>query len=241
MATSRTARLIEVAQPGPRARLLTFEALGGPLGFVGGQYLIFDTGLVRGEKRVKRAYSLLSADADQLRFQIAVQKVPDGAGSALLHELRPGSELQFSGPWGKFLPDDARPRRTLLLATDSGITALLGLARGRGFAPQRPLAQLLWLRDEAAGFLPVELVEQACADLGVRCGIRPLPAPHRPERLEAAKAALREVSPAPDCAFLSGDGLLLHALRDELAAAGADPANVRVEAFFNHPQRKAPA
>src|SRR5258708_14806264 len=128
MARSRCARLLDAASPSGGALPRAFEVVGEPLGFVGGQSLIFDTGLGRENgKAVKRAYSLLSADAEQQRFQIAVQRLPQGPGSGFFHAAQPGAEVTFSGPWGKFLPDDGRPRPTLLVATASGITAALGL------------------------------------------------------------------------------------------------------------------
>ncbi len=244
MARPRSARLVDAANISRGARLLTFEVVGEPLGFVGGQYLIFDTGLVREDgKAVKRAYSLLSPDAEQQRFQIVVQRLPQGPGSGFFHAAQPGAEVAFSGPWGKFLPDDARPRPTLLVATDSGITAALGLLRGRTFAPQRSHSRLLWLCDSAASFLPEELVRRACAELPVQATIEILPPPGHPERIAAAAAASRRALAAgrPESVFLSGDGAVLYPLRDDLAAAGVDEAAIRLEAFFNNPQRKVPA
>ena len=244
MARSRFARLLDTASPSGGARLLTFEMVDEPLGFVGGQYLIFDTGLVREDgKAVKRAYSLLSADAEQERFQIAVQQLPQGPGSSFFHSAQAGLEVAFSGPWGKFLPDDARPRPTLLVATDTGITAVLGLLRGRTFAPQRTCTRLLWLCDPAASFLPEELVRGACAELSVQATIENLPPPGHPERIASAGAATRRALAAgrPQSVFLSGDGAVLYPLRDDLAAAGVDEAAIRLEAFFNNPQRKVSA
>ena len=244
MARPRSARLADARSLSPNARLLTFEVAGEPLGFVGGQYLIFDTGLVREDgKAVKRAYSLLSADDEQRRFQIAVQRLPQGPGCGFFHAAQPGVELAFSGPWGKFLPDDARPRPTLLVATDSGITAALGLIRGRAFAPQRAQARLLWLCDAAAGFLPEALVRAACGELAVDAAIEILPPPGHPERIAAARAAVGRTLAMrrPASVFLSGDGAVLYPLRDDLAAAGVDAATIHLEPFFNNPQRKVPA
>ena len=245
MARPRNARLVDAANISRGARLLTFEVVDEPLGFVGGQYLIFDTGLVREDgKAVKRAYSLLSPDAEQQRFQIVVQRLPQGPGSGFFHAAQLGAEVAFSGPWGKFLPDDARPRATILVATDSGITAALGLLRGRAFAPQRAGSHLLWLCDPAAGFLPEELVRTACAELAVKAAaIEILPPPGHPERIATARAAGQRLLTArrPESVFLSGDGAVLYPLRDDLAAAGVDEAAIRLEAFFNNPQRKVPA
>src|SRR5258706_7101718 len=182
MAKPRTARILTSTALAARARLLEFEALDGPLGFVGGQYLIFNTGLARPDgKLVKRAYSLLSADAEQGRFQICAQRLPEGPGSSFFHDVAPGTEVQFSGPWGQFLPDDSRSRATLLLATDTGITAALGLLRGEAFSPQRPHARLFWLSDPAAAFLPDAFVREVCMARVVRCEVASYPPPDHPD------------------------------------------------------------
>lgn len=55
-------------------------------------------------KAVKRAYSMLSPDAEQRRFQLAVKRIPDGPGSDFMHGIAVGGELRFSGPWGRFFP-----------------------------------------------------------------------------------------------------------------------------------------
>src|SRR5947209_5097689 len=108
MAERKTARVVSARMEG-NARLLELEP-SAPLGFVGGQYLIVDSGqLLPSGKAAKRAYSILSSDARQDRFQIAVKRIEGGPASNFLHAVEPGAEVPFSGPWGKFLPDDARP------------------------------------------------------------------------------------------------------------------------------------
>ena len=76
--------------------------LEGGLQFAHGQYVIVDTGLPNGDGRtIKRAYSLLSADPVAGTFELAVRTVPGGPGSPFMVALRVGTELGFSGPWGK--------------------------------------------------------------------------------------------------------------------------------------------
>src|SRR4051812_38740177 len=84
-------------------RALTFEPpADAPLGFAGGQFLIVDTGQVAPTgKAIKRAYSILSADRDQTRFELATKRLEGGPGSAYMHQLAIGDTIKFSGPWGK--------------------------------------------------------------------------------------------------------------------------------------------
>jgi ferredoxin-NADP reductase len=239
MAIRKTAQVVSSEAIAPDVQLLTLEP-PAPLDFVGGMYLIVDTGLVAPSgKALKRAYSILSPDDDQTRFQIAVKQVPGGMGSEWMLARRPGDEVAFSGPWGKYLPDDATPRPTWVIATDNGITAALGLVRGRAFAPQRTQARVLWLLEREDSFLPPPLVRKW---MGIDVQIAPLPRVGHPERPVAALPALDRLfdgSP-PARAYLSGDGDVLYPLRDRLGAHGVPAEAVRLECFFHNPQRLSP-
>lgn len=245
MADARTARLTAARPVGPETRLLDFELTGGEaLGFVGGQYVIINTGVpLPGGKVAKRAYSLLSADAEQRRFQIAVRRIGPGPGSNFMHTVAVGTELSFSGPWGKYLVDPAAPPGpTLAVATDTGITAALGLLRSERFRPWLPLTQLLWLVESPDYFLPWPLVREWLPGPCGRAELRMIPPVHHSERPAAARAAvtpMQDESP-PAHAFLSGDGTILYALQQDLTAAGLAEDRIRLECFFNNPFRKAP-
>src|SRR4051794_25941873 len=120
MAAPRFARITAAAAPGPDCRLLDLEMLDEPLGFAGGQYIIVDSGLVLPNgKAAKRAYSILGADREQARFQLAVKRIPGGLGSGFLHEAAVGSTIKLSGPWGKLVPPAAATGASLVLATDT--------------------------------------------------------------------------------------------------------------------------
>ena len=245
MAVARTARIIASAPAGERGRLLRLELPeGGELGFTGGQYVIIDTGVPRDDgKRHKRAYSVISPDTEQHTFSIVVYGLQGGPGSAALHRAEVGTELAFSGPWGSFLPDDSVLRRTLLVATDSGITATLGLLRGRAFAPQRAQVQLVWLSESPGAFLSPDAVQEEVRSHGGRFAHHCIPPPGHPERPDAVRLRVLEVAraQAPERVFLAGDGALLHPLREALLTCGVETSAIRLEAFFNNPARKAPA
>jgi ferredoxin-NADP reductase len=242
MAQAKTARIVEARLLGPATRLLTLE-FGpelGSLGFVGGQYLIVNSGVVLpGGKLAKRAYSILSADERQECVQLAVKRIDNGAGSSFLHAAAVGASFEFSGPWGKYLPDDSRPRPTWLIATDTGITAALGLVRGGKFAPQRASTSLVWLVQSADYFLPEPFVHEAAS--GVTVQIERIPPVGHPERLAVAQSVLDRLlrRGRPESVFLSGDGAVLYPLRDRLGTAGISPDQVRLESFFNNPERRA--
>jgi ferredoxin-NADP reductase len=233
MASARTATVVDARLVGPEARLLELELPPGEeLGFQGGQYIIVNSGVVLpGGKLAKRAYSLVSADVEQRRVRIAVKRLPGGPGSGFLHEVPVGSEVAFSGPWGSFVAAEA-DGPAFVLATDTGITAAMGLLRGRAFAARRAHTQLVWATDRLDYFVPGAWLDE----LGVAARQVLLAG----DRVAHAVALALEAQPIAD-AWLCGDGKVLYAVRDALVAAGVAGERIRIEAFFNNPNRKAPA
>jgi ferredoxin-NADP reductase len=241
MATVRTAQVDRIHRVGVDTCLVDLVP-AEPLGFAGGQYVIVDSGLTLASgKAVKRAYSVLSRDDEQARLQLAVKRLPDGPGSSFMHELQPGAELRFSGPWGKLAPRDGATGPVLVLATDTGITAALGLVQGARFAPVAARAVLLWLRTTRDYFLPEALVwERAAVGLGERA-IGSLPPVGHPERIPHVRAVVQRLLARVrvEQAFLAGDGAVNYALLGDLVAAGVPATRDSVESFFNMPRRSA--
>ncbi|MGH8548847.1 MAG: FAD-dependent oxidoreductase [Methylococcales bacterium] len=239
MATPRTARVIAIEVPETDTRIVDL-ACEAPLGFMGGQYIIVDSGLVLPNgKAVKRAYSILSPDPEQQRFQLAVKRIPDGPGSGFMHGIGIGNELRFSGPWGQFFSRDSVSGPTLVLATDTGITAALGLVRGARFEVLIRESIVIWLRNAPGYFLPDGVVRdripQACADFRIAT----IPPIGDPERVACARGCLREVLDRVPLAqaFACGDGAVNYALLDDLVAAGIPATRDHVESFFNMPKK----
>jgi ferredoxin-NADP reductase len=240
MATPRTARVIDARWPcdGAGARVLALEATE-PLGFVGGQYIIVDSGLtLPGGKAAKRAYSIASSDADQRRFEIAVQRIAGGPVSGYLHGVPVGATLSFSGPWGKMFPVEGASGAALVIATDTGISAALGLVQAARFRALAADALVVWLQVDGDAFLPHALVPARCE---LRCAALP-PVGH-PERVPHARGVLAEILARRPIAhgFCAGDGAVNYALLDDLVAAGIPATRDSVESFFNMPRKAAAA
>jgi ferredoxin-NADP reductase len=241
---SATVRAIEVfpsRSGSDDVRAITFEPPpDGRLGFAGGQFIIVDTGQVAPSgKAIKRAYSILSSDADQSRFVLATKRLGQGPGSAYMHELQIGDAIKFSGPWGKLVADPAPGGRTLVLATDTGITAALGLIQGARFAPLLPATRLVWLRTDARYFLPDDFVRARLPGALGRCTIDVVPPADHPERLGHVRSVL-----GPDLTrgqiqqvFITGDGAVNYALLDHYVGAGVAATRDNVESFFNYPKK----
>jgi ferredoxin-NADP reductase len=241
MATPRHARVTATHALAPDTRLVELVC-DEPLGFVGGQYVIVDTGeVLPSGKAVKRAYSVLSDDREQTRVELAVKRIPDGPASSYLHRLEVGATVRFSGPWGKLAPAPEASGRTIVLATDTGITAALGLVAGARFRTLAAATTLVWLRVTAGDFLPDQLVrDRLPGDLGeVRFAtLAPI---GDPARIAAARAVLAGLLDGGGVgqAFLAGDGAVNYALLDDLVAAGVAATRDSVESFFNMPRKSA--
>ncbi|WP_437928104.1 FAD-dependent oxidoreductase [Sorangium sp. So ce291] len=230
------------AEPlGQGARLLRIERVdGAELGFAGGQYVIINTGVtLPGGKLAKRAYSMLSSDAEQRAVELAVKRVGAGPGSNVLNDIAVGAELEWSGPWGKLRLPPGFSGRALVIATDTGITAALGIARSAAAAGAAQL-DLLWLVEPGDYFVPEAFVRErlpAAVRLTVAGDFLPVGHPERPAR--ACALVGDHVAAGPyDAALCAGDGAVIYPVRDRLASLGAPEGSVLLESFFNNPMKK---
>jgi ferredoxin-NADP reductase len=242
MAQARVARLVKAERLGPEARLLRFALAEGEIGFSGGQYIIVNTGIeLAGGKLAKRAYSILSSDDDQREFQIAVRRIGEGPGSNFMHRIEIGAELTFSGPWGKFVTNGESPGPRLVFATDTGITAALGLLQGLGSRARADDASAVWFVESEDYFLSFSFVQsllrRSCQNFGVAAAREVGDAMRVASALAMLERSLE--SNLPSTAFLAGDGAVIYPLRERLVAAGIQKENIHLEAFFNNPERKA--
>jgi len=244
MAIPKRAVVSSVRALGPDVKAIELEILDAPLGFCGGQYIIVDSGLVLPTgKALKRAYSPVSSDGDQGRLELWVMRIGEGPGSGFMHGLAPGRAIAFSGPWGRLYPADAAAGRTLIVATDTGITAALGLVRSRRMAPLLGGTALVWLRTDPGYFVCEDVVRSLLPSgiAAVRFGL--LPPIGDPARLPVARGVVAELGGTASFArgFIAGDGLVNYGLLDDLVAAGIPATRENVESFFNMPKRPVPA
>ena len=242
MADPKQMELVSNEQLTIEGRLLTFRC-EEPFDFVGGQFLIIDTGLKKENgDPLKRCFTIVSSDAVQQEISIAVLSV--GEGSQALHELEPGQTTRYSGPWGKLV---AEPRGAdgpaWIVVSDTGITSAIALARSRGFSERLGETALIWFTDESRSVVTPGFVREALpSELG-RYARVPVSAVGTCERLGVARshiADLLSVCPPPKAVWLAGDGELLYPLLDEVSQTTPTLAEDRtfIECFFNRPERR---
>lgn len=248
MAVAKTARLVAREALTADTALLRFAA-DEPFAFVGGQYIIVSTGIPLGDpaegKTVKRAYSVLSSDRDDRTFEVALRRIGEGPGSNYMLGLEVGAVLQFSGPWGKYLPatePTTEPAATVI-ATDTGITVALGLLRGQSFQDRLQHTRLYWLVSSDEYFVPesfvLERLPQQCRSFERL--VVPLDRAARADWLMRHQDHLLQAALAdrPNALYLSGDGFLLAAFRNAIRERGEDAPKLMVESFFHHQELKA--
>src|SRR5882672_5241354 len=116
-------RIVGAENIGYSTRVLEIERTSGdPFECIGGKYVIVHTGVALPDgKPVKRAYSLLPVHGTKSRCRLVVKRLGEGPGSKALHAAPLGTELSFSGPWGKLVPQEGLEEGALFLATDTGI------------------------------------------------------------------------------------------------------------------------
>jgi ferredoxin-NADP reductase len=237
----RSAKLVDRA-PFACSRWLRFELTDDrPLVFSGGQYLIVETGLTlaNGKPR-RRAYSLLSDDGVHTHFELAVFQLPGGAGSQLMGQLELGGELRFSAPWGKLrAPTGDASGPVWLIATDSGISAALGLIRARDFARQLARTSVHAWTTSPHAFLDPTFI-RARATMGAQLEFGTLSAIGSEQRRFEVRERTRQLlaQASPEHVYLLGDGEVARDLSALLIEHGVDPARIQVESFFNHIERK---
>src|ERR1044072_2675800 len=113
------------------AAAITFDVpddLAGAFGFEAGQSLTLRRTIDGHEQR--RTYSICAPVGSRPR--IGVREIPDGLFSSwLVHDVRPGDQIEVQTPSGRFCPDPAIPERRgrhLRIAAGSGLTPMLSVA-----------------------------------------------------------------------------------------------------------------
>jgi ferredoxin-NADP reductase len=211
------------------------------LGFVGGQYIIVNSGkALPNGKPGKRAYSIPSSDVEQRCFDLVVKRIPQGVGSNFVWDLKEGDTFEFSGPWGKYYCSGEAEGETLCVSTDTGITAALGLLRGKRWPKALRQTRFLWLTGSHDYFIPVSIVKAwlpGAVDARFPVIIPPVGTEAR------IAAAVKEVESRVAGAtfskiYLSGDGLILRELKEFFLTLGYTEDRVVVETFFNHASLK---
>ncbi len=240
---ARKIKLISAKPMGKDVRLLTLQS-DEPIGFVGGKWLMINPGIIlEGGKTAKRAYSILSSDREQHIVSIAVKKIPNGPSSNVLHEIKVGEELEYSGPYGKiyhfYENDIVGP--VIIAATDTGITAGMGAVNSLRAADFLPHIKMIWMVEGSSYFLSPDFVQTHIPqEIQPSLQIETIQPTGVPERLEKARLVLQKELERrkPKIAFLSGDESILSIWSEQCLIFGLEERNIRKDPFFQSLQKK---
>jgi len=241
MSTPRRAVVIggELVAPGVRRvrlRVLDSERLGHRAG----QYILLHARAADGSV-VKRAYSIATPSALDPEFGLCVRLIPGQPASEFVHAVTPGTEVSFTGPWGKFVVEDQTGDLTLV-ATGTGISCTGAIVEdhlARGGAGR---VRLFWgLRSESDvhGLTRLQELARAHPNFSYTIALSQ-PGPAWTGGRGRVTGLLRsEIRPVP-LYYLAGNGAMIADAEELLAAAGVPPASVRKEVFFTPGQIRVP-
>ena len=110
-----------------------------------------------------RAFSLANKPGLSTLIELNVRRVPGGKGTGYLHEdLKPGDEVRFSGPFGRFFVRASDPQPVILIASGSGLSSpssmLLDLLE---HGDDRPITLVYGARDRAKLYYQDDFIELA--------------------------------------------------------------------------------
>lgn len=241
MSTPRRAVVVDGELVAPGVRRVRLRALDSErLGHRAGQYVLLHARPADGEV-VKRAYSIASPPRNDAMFDLCVRLIPDRPASAFVHAVAPGTEVSFTGPWGKFVVDDDT-RDLVLVATGTAISCTGAIIEDELAKSRVRRVRFLWgLRDESDLHRVARFDELAAAHPRFSYQImlsRPGPAWRggRGRVTDALRAEAR-----PDALYyLAGNGAMIADAEDILAGAGVPATSARKEVFFTPGQVRVP-
>lgn len=233
MSTPRRAIVVgsEVVAPGVRrVRLRVLDA--ERVGHRAGQYILLHAWAADGTV-VKRAYSIASPPRDDPFFEVCVKLIPERPASGFVHAVAPGTEVSFTGPWGKFVVEDAT-RDLVLVATGTGISCTGAILEDElGHSRSRRVRFLWGLRAESDIHGGGRLDELARTHPRFSHQITlSRPGPAWQGARGRVTEALRDEARPDALYYLAGNGAMIGDAEDILGGAGVPATSVRKEIFF---------
>jgi ferredoxin-NADP reductase len=241
MSAPRRAAVVggELVAPGVR-RLRLRVADGGRLGHRAGQYLLLHAHAADGTV-VKRAYSVASPPREDPHFELCVRRIPAGPASGFIHAVTPGTEVSFTGPWGKFVVDDDT-RDLVLVATGTGISCTGAILEDELAQPRGRRVRFLWgLRQESDvhGLARLDALGQAHPRFSY-CVTLSQPGPAWAGGRGRVTQRLGAEARPEACYYLAGNGAMIAEAEEFLLAAGVPATSIRREVFFTPGQVRVP-
>jgi len=233
MSTPRRAVVVggELAAPGVRRvrlRMLDAERLGHRAG----QYVLLHARAGDGTV-VKRAYSIATPPSDDPHFELCVRLISGHPASSFVHAVTPGTEVSFTGPWGKFVVDgDARD--LVLVATGTAISCTGAIVEDELAQSRSRQVRLLWgLRhQEDVHFLTrLDALAWTHQRFSYLCTLSQPGSAWSGARGRVTEALRADVRPDA-LYYLAGNGAMISEAEELLQPQGVPASSILKEAFF---------
>ena len=119
----RMARLMDSEAESPQARRFRFSIPGmDRFDFLPGQYLTLDLPIGTKPEERQRSFSIASVPDGTNQFELLIGRHDEGPGTHyLFYEARPGTEIPFQGPRGRFTLPGQLQHDLLFVCTGTGI------------------------------------------------------------------------------------------------------------------------
>jgi len=229
---TQAAAVLSVNDLTPHVRQLVLLPTGQNIAFQPGQWVSLKLP-VGAKPPLNRAYSMAAPGTPSGELTLIFDRVPGGLGSNYLYTLKPGDNIQLSGPYGNF---------TLPMPLDR---ELILIARYTGLVPIRCILKQLYSQRQTGSVLlivvaPAEtelLFHQELLTLSVtRPGFRYLPLVAAGGEQQGVDLTLSMLRPLIDDApkvipMLCGTKGFVRPLRAYFVAAGYDRKAVKTETY----------
>lgn len=241
MSTPRRAVVVagEIVAPGVRrVRLRVLDA--ERLGHRAGQYVLLHAQGGDGTV-VKRAYSIASSPADGPHFELCVRLIRGQPASGYVHAVTSGTEVSFTGPWGKFVVDDAESD-LVLVATGTAISCTGAIVEDELAQARSRSVRLLWgLRhpEDVHALARLDALARAHPRFSYLCTLSQPDWAWSGGRGRVTDALRADVRPEA-LYYLAGNGAMIAEAEEFLQGQGVSAASILKEAFFTPGQVRVP-
>jgi ferredoxin-NADP reductase len=227
-----TAKLLESHEIAPEIRRFVFQVEDAKsFAFVPGQFVSF-TADIDGSP-ITRAYSMAAPPSGR-NIELCLNRVAEGRFSPYLFDLKPGNQIEMTGPWGSFIFREP-VQDSVLVATGTGIVPFRAMLLDRlPRDPGRQFTLIFGVRYEDRLLYRAEFEEMARAHPNFRFW----PVLSRPEpawrgRSGHVQEHLREaIGERPDInVFLCGLKAMVDDVRTLLKSWGFDRKRIIYEKY----------
>ena len=230
-----TATIEKIIERTPETRSFFLRIVNGQkLSFLPGQFLSFL--LPISGQTLTRAYTIASVPEEEGCFEICLNQVRGGPGSAYLFSLKETDLLCFTGPWGTFVLDRPLDTEYIFIADRVGVVPFRPMIARLLTTKGHHSAQLLYAAPQARDVLyAAEWQRWECQR--ARFSFRPLTDQCEPEQYSIERVLLpyieqhfvKEARPRSRQFYICGIGRPVLLLRDLLRGAGYERQAVKYE------------